>query len=73
MLPCIVLSAMIYAGCIEEEDGVPAPQPWPVISVADLTVQEGDVDQAGMASQSQGRKHYQCDRYILRSFRNSGK
>lgn len=45
MLPCIVLTAVMYAGCIEEEDGVPAPQPWPVISVADLTVQEGDVDQ----------------------------
>ncbi len=45
ILPCIVLSAVIYAGCIEEEDGMPSPQPWPVISVADLTVQEGDVDQ----------------------------
>lgn len=33
------------SGCIKEDDGTPADLNLPVVSVADVTVQEGDVDQ----------------------------
>ena len=45
MMPVIVLISMTYSGCIEEDDGTPPALNLPVMSISDLTVQEGDVDQ----------------------------
>jgi hypothetical protein len=41
-----LFSMVIYCfGCIKEDDGTPKDQNFPQITVSDLTVQEGDVDQ----------------------------
>lgn len=44
----ILLTGMVlslsYIGCIKDEDGSPALQNWPRISISDLTAQEGDTD-----------------------------
>ncbi len=38
-------TAICLFGCIEEDDGTPAGRDLPTISVTDLTISEGDVDQ----------------------------
>lgn len=45
LMPVLVLVAMSYSGCIEEDDGTPPALDLPVMTISDLTVQEGDVDQ----------------------------
>ncbi len=45
MMPVFILVSMTYSGCIEEDDGTPPILALPVMTISDLTVQEGDVDQ----------------------------
>ncbi|MDZ4748891.1 MAG: family 16 glycosylhydrolase [Saprospiraceae bacterium] len=45
MIPVFVLVSMTYSGCIEEDDGTPPTLTLPVMTITDLTVQEGDIDQ----------------------------
>lgn len=45
MIPVFVLVSLTYSGCIEEDDGTPPALALPVMTISDLTIQEGDVDQ----------------------------
>jgi beta-glucanase (GH16 family) len=40
LAPALVLA--LYAGCIKEEDGQPAPRVLPQVSISDVTLDEGD-------------------------------
>jgi beta-glucanase (GH16 family) len=45
LLPAVVVMSMTYSGCVEEDDGTPPALDLPVMTINDLTIQEGDVDQ----------------------------
>ncbi len=45
LLPAVVVTSMIYSGCVEEDDGTPSALDLPVMTINDLTILEGDVDQ----------------------------
>ena len=45
LLQAVVVMSMTYSGCVEEDDGTPPALDLPVMTINDLTIQEGDVDQ----------------------------
>jgi len=45
LLPAVVVMSMTYSGCVEEDDGTPPALDLPVMTINDLTILEGDIDQ----------------------------
>lgn len=45
IVPSAMIMALVYAGCTDDNDGSPPTLDLPVMSVTDMTIQEGDVDQ----------------------------